>query len=72
MSIRRLGGASISNALITNEVKRDSRRATDPSVPTRYCSGKIPDEWKPVIALHKEVYEAGLAMIKAGHDVSAP
>ena len=28
--------------------------------------GKIPDEWKPVIALHKEVYEAGLAMIKPG------
>ena len=28
--------------------------------------GRIPDDWKPVIELHKEVYEAGLAMIKPG------
>jgi Xaa-Pro aminopeptidase len=28
--------------------------------------GKIPNEWKPVIEAHKEVYEAGLAMIKPG------
>jgi len=28
--------------------------------------GQIPAEWKPVIDAHKEVYEAGLAMIKPG------
>jgi Xaa-Pro aminopeptidase len=28
--------------------------------------GQIPDEWKPVIELQKEVYEAGLTLIKAG------
>ena len=28
--------------------------------------GKVPDEWKPVIELQKEVYEAGLEMIKPG------
>jgi len=28
--------------------------------------GKVPSEWQSVIDLHKEVYEAGLAMIKPG------
>ena len=28
--------------------------------------GEIPDEWKPVIELQKEVYEAGLGLIKPG------
>jgi len=28
--------------------------------------GKIPETWKPVIALQREVYEAGLQMIKPG------
>jgi Xaa-Pro aminopeptidase len=28
--------------------------------------GQIPNEWKPVIEVHKEVFEAGLAMIKPG------
>jgi Xaa-Pro aminopeptidase len=28
--------------------------------------GQIPVEWKPVIDAHKEIYEAGLAMIKPG------
>ena len=28
--------------------------------------GKIPEAWKPVIALHQEVYEGGLQMIKPG------
>ena len=28
--------------------------------------GKIPDAWKPVVALQREIYEAGLQMIKPG------
>ena len=53
------------NALITNEVNA-IRGAQLTQVSQPILLGKIPDEWKPVIALHKEVYEAGLAMIKPG------
>jgi methionine aminopeptidase len=53
------------NALITNEIN-----AIVGAQLTQVCQpillGKIPAEWTPVIALHKEVYEAGLARIKPG------
>jgi Xaa-Pro aminopeptidase len=54
-----------SNALITNEVN-----AILGAQLTQVCQpillGKTPDEWKPVIELQREVYEAGLALIKPG------
>jgi Xaa-Pro aminopeptidase len=53
------------NALITNEI-----HAIIGAQLTQVCQpislGKIPDAWKPVIALHQEVYEAGLQMIQPG------
>ena len=53
------------NTLITNEVNA-IRGAQLTQVCQPVLLGKIPDEWKPVIELHKEVYEVGLAMIKPG------
>jgi Xaa-Pro aminopeptidase len=54
-----------SNALITNEVNVILGAQL-----TQVCQpillGKTPDEWKPVIELQKEVYEAGLKLIKPG------
>jgi Xaa-Pro aminopeptidase len=54
-----------SNALITNEMN-----AILGAQLTQVCQpillGKTPDEWKPVIELQKEVYEAGLKLIKPG------
>jgi hypothetical protein len=59
-----------SNALITNEVN-----AILGAQLTQVCQpillGKTPDEWKPVIELQKEVYEAGLKLIKPGTTFSA-
>ncbi len=53
------------NALITNEVN-----AIRGAQWTQLCQpvllGKIPAEWKPAIELHKEIYQAGSAMIKPG------
>jgi Xaa-Pro aminopeptidase len=53
------------NSLINNEVNAISGAQL-----TQVCQpillGQIPDEWKPVIELQKEVYEAGLALIKPG------
>lgn len=53
------------NSLITNQVY-----AIRGAQLTQACQpillGKIPEAWKPVIALQKEVYEAGLSMIKPG------
>ena len=52
-------------ALITSEIN-----AIMGAQLTQVCQpvllGKIPEAWKPVIALQKEVYEAGLQMIKPG------
>ena len=53
------------NALITNEVNA-IRGAQLTQVCQPILLGKIPDAWKPLIELHKEVYEAGLAAIKPG------
>jgi Xaa-Pro aminopeptidase len=53
------------NALINNEVN-----AILGAQLTQVCQpillGEIPDEWKPVIELQRDVYEAGLALIKPG------
>jgi hypothetical protein len=58
------------NALITNEVN-----AILGAQLTQVCQpillGEFPDEWKPVIELQKEVYEAGLASIKPGNSIGA-
>lgn len=60
-----LGRRLESDALITNEVN-----AILGAQLTQVCQpillGKIPDSWRPVIELQREVYEAGLAMIKPG------
>jgi Xaa-Pro aminopeptidase len=53
------------NALITNEINA-IRGVQLTQVCQPILLGKIPDRWKPVIALQKEVYESGLAMIKPG------
>ena len=59
-----------SNALITNEVN-----AILGAQLTQVCQpillGKTPEEWKPVIELQKEVYEAGLKLIKPGTTLGA-
>jgi len=60
-----LGRRLEQNALIANEVSA-IRGAQLTQVCQPVLLGKIPDEWKPVIELHKEVYEVGLAMIKPG------
>jgi Xaa-Pro aminopeptidase len=53
------------NALVTTEVN-----AIIGAQLTQVCQpiviGAIPDAWKPVVALQKEVYEAGLSIIKPG------
>jgi len=54
-----------SDALITSEVN-----AILGAQLTQVCQpillGKVPEDWKPVIELQKEVYDAGLEMIKSG------
>jgi Xaa-Pro aminopeptidase len=58
------------NTLITNEI-----HAIMGSELTQVCQpillGKLPDEWRPVVELHNEVYLAGLALIKPGTTVGA-
>jgi Xaa-Pro aminopeptidase len=58
------------NTLIKNEVNAISGAQL-----TQVCQpillGKIPSEWKPVIALQKEVYEAGLELMKPGATIAA-
>ncbi|HYY24705.1 MAG TPA: M24 family metallopeptidase [Candidatus Udaeobacter sp.] len=53
------------NALITSEINAISGAQL-----TQTCQpillGAIPNEWKPVIALQREVFEAGLELIKPG------
>jgi Xaa-Pro aminopeptidase len=53
------------NALITDEI-----HAIMGAQLTQVCQpillGKVPSEWQPVIDLQREVYEAGLALIKPG------
>jgi Xaa-Pro aminopeptidase len=58
------------NALITNEVN-----ATIGAQLAQVCQplvlGPIPESWKPVIDLQREVYEAGLELIKPGVTIGA-
>ena len=58
------------NALITNEI-----HAIMGAELTQVCQpillGKIPNQWQPVIELQREVYEAGLALIKPGTTIGA-
>ncbi|MGH7816190.1 MAG: M24 family metallopeptidase, partial [Candidatus Binatia bacterium] len=58
------------NALITNEI-----HAIMGAQLTKVCQpillGKIPNRWQPVIELQREVYEAGLALIKPGATIGA-
>ena len=65
-----LGRRLEANALITNEVN-----AILGAQLTQVCQpillGKIPNEWKPVIQLQKEVYDAGLELLKPGTTVGA-
>jgi Xaa-Pro aminopeptidase len=58
------------NALITNEVNA-IRGAQLTQVSQPILLGKVPEAWKPVIDLHREVYEAGLARIKPGEPFGA-
>jgi Xaa-Pro aminopeptidase len=53
------------NALITNEINAISgAQLTQLSQPI--LLGAIPNEWKPIIGLQKEVFQAGLKLIKPG------
>jgi Xaa-Pro aminopeptidase len=60
-----LGRRLVTDALITSEIN-----AIMGAQLTQVCQpvllGKIPKAWKPVIALQKEVHEAGLQIIKPG------
>jgi Xaa-Pro aminopeptidase len=60
-----LGRRLEANALITNEIHA-IRGAQLTQVSQPVLLGRAPAGWKPVIALQKEIYEAGLAMIKPG------
>jgi len=60
-----LGRRLEANGLITNEINA-IRGAQFTQVCQPILLGKVPDLWKPVIELHKEIYAAGLEMIKAG------
>jgi Xaa-Pro aminopeptidase len=59
-----------SNSLINNEVN-----AILGAQLTQLCQpillGQVPDEWKPVIELQKEVYEASLTLLKPGTTIGA-
>jgi len=58
------------NALITNEVNA-IRGAQLTQVSQPIVLGKVPEAWKPVIDLHREVYEAGFALMKPGASFGA-
>jgi len=53
------------NALITNEINA-VRGAQLTQVCQPILLGQIPEGWKTVVALQRDIYEAGLAMIKPG------
>ena len=58
------------NTLIASEVSA-IRGAQLTQICQPILLGKIPEQWKPVIELQKDVYEAGLAMIKPGKTFGA-
>ena len=53
------------NALLTNEINA-IRGAHLTQVCQPILLGKVPQSWEPVIALQKEVHEAGMTLIKPG------
>jgi Xaa-Pro aminopeptidase len=60
-----LGRRLEANGLITNEINAiRGAQLTQVCQPT--LLGKVPEPWKPVIDLHKEIYETGVSMIKPG------
>ncbi len=63
---RRLGA----NALIAGEVNA-IRGAQLTQVSQPIVLGRVPEAWQPVIDLHREVYEAGLALMKPGASFAA-
>jgi Xaa-Pro aminopeptidase len=60
-----LGRRLAPNTLITDEINA-IRGAQLTQVCQPILLGKVPDRWNTVIALQREIYEAGLAMIKPG------
>jgi Xaa-Pro aminopeptidase len=60
-----LGRRLESNTLITDEINA-IRGAQLTQICQPILLGKVPEGWKTVIDLQREVYEAGLAMIKPG------
>jgi methionine aminopeptidase len=50
---------------VTNEINA-IRGAQLTQVSQPILLGKIPEEWRPMIELQREVYDAGLAMVKPG------
>ena len=60
-----LGYRLAPNALITSEINA-IRGAQLTQICQPILLGKIPNAWKPVVALQREIYENGLAMIKPG------
>ena len=58
------------NALVTNEINA-IRGAQLTQVSQPVLLGQIPEAWKPVIDLQREVYEAGLALMKPGASFGA-
>jgi Xaa-Pro aminopeptidase len=60
-----VGKRLAANTLIASEVSA-VRGAQLSQICQPILLGKVPAEWRPVISLHKEVYEAGLALIKPG------
>lgn len=60
-----IGRGLEADALITSEIN-----AIIGAQLTQICQpismGKLPDQWKPVVELHRELYKAGLQMIKPG------
>jgi methionine aminopeptidase len=51
--------------LITNEINA-IRGAQTTQVSQPILLGKVPEPWQPVVSLQREIYEAGLSMIKPG------
>ena len=60
-----VGKRLAANTLIASEVSA-IRGAQLTQICQPILLGRVPAEWRPVISLHKEVYEAGLALIKPG------
>lgn len=65
-----IGKRLATNTLIASEVSA-IRGAQLIQICQPILLGKVPEEWKPVIELQKDVYQAGLGMIKPGKTFGA-